>query len=127
MDLYEALKNGVSAENLLKTFHEDLDKATKRLTAEKEAEKQAAVEKENLAKYRSNVADAIINYTKALFKDEEVEFSKEEVEEALADFEKNIEFTLELPIFEKPTAKKTFKTTLTTDDEIIRKFLNTWK
>ena len=56
MDLYEALKNGVSAEELIKTFNNDMEEAKKRLEQEKKKEKAEARNK-NRTKFASAISD----------------------------------------------------------------------
>jgi hypothetical protein len=88
MDLYEALKAGTSAEELLKAFHKDLDEANARIAAEEEA----AADKEYLADCRECLAEAIIEYAKAfLGEDLDESFSVESVVETLEGFEKEME------------------------------------
>lgn len=57
MDLYEALKNGISAEELIKTFNNDMEEAKKRLEQEKKKEKTEARNKS-----RTKFASAILDY-----------------------------------------------------------------
>ena len=56
MDLYEALKNGISAEELIKTFNNDMEEAKKRLEQEKKKEKTEA-RKKNRTKFASAILD----------------------------------------------------------------------
>lgn len=56
MDLYEALKNGISAEELIKTFNNDMEEAKKRLEQEKKKEKTEARNK-NRTKFASAISD----------------------------------------------------------------------
>ena len=56
MDLYEALKNGISAEELIKTFNNDMEEAKKRLEQEKKKEKTEA-RKKNRTKFASAISD----------------------------------------------------------------------
>ena len=57
MDLYEALKNGTSAEELISAFNKDMEAAKKRLEQEKKKEKTEARNKS-----RSKFASAILDY-----------------------------------------------------------------
>lgn len=57
MDLYEALKNGISAEELIKTFNNDMKEAKNRLEQEKKKEKTEARNKN-----RTKFASAILDY-----------------------------------------------------------------
>lgn len=135
MDLYEALKAGTSAEELLKAFHKDLDEANARIAAEEEA----AADKEYLADCRECLAEAIIEYAKAfLGEDLDESFSVKSVVETLEGFEKEMEqavaFSKKLDkIFKeaKNEGKKPVGIKVTTrsidDDDIIAKFLESLK
>ena len=61
MDLYEALKNGISAEELIKTFNNDMEEAKKRLEQEKKKEKTEARDK-NRTKLASAISDYLAGY-----------------------------------------------------------------
>ena len=135
MDLYEALKAGTSAEELLKAFHKDLDEANARIAAEQEA----AADKEYLADCRECLADAIIEYAKAfLGEDLDESFSVESVVETLEGFEKEMEqavaFSKKLDKILKEAKnenKKPVGIKVTTrsvdDDDIIAQFLKSLK
>ena len=135
MDLYEALKAGTSAEELLKAFHKDLDEANARIAAEQEA----AADKEYLADCRECLAEAIIEYAKAfLGEDLDESFSVESVVETLEGFEKEMEqavaFSKKLDKILKETKsenKKPVGIKVTTrsvdDDDIIAQFLKSLK
>ena len=138
MDLYEALKAGTSAEELLKAFHKDLDEANARIAAE---QKEAAADKEYLTDCRECLAEAIIEYAEALFgEDLDESFSAESVIENLKGFEKEakrakqaIAFSKKLDkILEKTKSedKKPIGIKVTTgsiDDDIIAQFLKSLK
>jgi len=135
MDLYEALKAGTSAEELLKAFHKDLDEANARIAAEEEA----AADKEYLADCRECLAEAIIEYAKAfLGEDLDESFSVKSVVETLEGFEKEMEqavaFSKKLDkMLEKAKSenKKPVGIKVTThsidDDDVIAKFLKSLK
>jgi len=135
MDLYEALKAGTSAEELLKAFHKDLDEANARIAAEQEA----AGHKEYLTACRENLADTIIDYAEALFEGSlDASFSTKYIIEALKDFEKEIKQVINLSkklnkTFEKtkdnkkPTETKTTTRSISNDDDIIAQFLKSLK
>ena len=135
MDLYEALKAGTSAEELLKAFHKDLDEANARIAAEEEA----AADKEYLADCRECLAEAIIEYAKAfLGEDLDESFSVESVVETLEGFEKEMEqavaFSKKLDKMLKEAKsenKKPVGIKVTTrsidDDDVIAKFLKSLK
>ena len=135
MDLYEALKAGTSAEELLRAFHKDLDEANARIAAEEEA----AADKEYLADCRDSLAEAILEYTEALLGDDlDDSISVESVIETLKGFEKDVERTV---IFSKKLDKmlkeaksedkKPVGIKVTTrsidDDDIIAQFLKSLK
>lgn len=134
MDLYEALKAGTSAEELLKAFHKDLDEANARIAAEQ----KAAADKEYLADCRERLAEAIIEYTEALFgEDLDESFSTESVVKTLKGFEKEAKQTIAFSkkldkILEKTKSedKKPIGIKVTTgsiDDDIIAQFLKSLK
>ena len=135
MDLYEALKAGTSAEELLKAFHKDLDEANARIAAEQEA----AADKEYLADCRECLAEAIIEYAKAfLGEDLDESFSAESVIETLKGFEKEMEQTIafskkldKILKEAKNENKKPVGIKVTTrsidDDDIIAQFLKSLK
>ena len=135
MDLYEALKAGTSAEELLKAFHKDLDEANARIAAEQEA----AADKEYLADCRKCLADAIVEYAKAfLGEDLDESFSVESVVETLEGFEKEMEQTIafskkldKILKEAKNENKKPVGIKVTTrsvdDDDIIAQFLKSLK
>lgn len=98
MDLYEALKSGTSAEELLQTFHKDLNAAKDRIAAEEKQAKEAAAKKqeqeEYLADCRVVLADALVNYADAICDMQgagSTDLKFEDVEEALIQFEKNLD------------------------------------
>lgn len=135
MDLYEALKAGTSAEELLKAFHKDLDEANARIAAEEEA----AADKEYLADCRECLAEAIIEYAEAfLGEDLDESLSVESVIETLEEYEKEMEQAVALSkkldkILEKAKSdgKKPVGIKVTTrsvdDDDIITQFLKSLK
>ena len=135
MDLYEALKAGTSAEELLKAFHKDLDEANARIAAEEEA----AADKEYLADCRECLAEAIIEYAKAFLGENlDESFSVESVIETLEGFEKEMEqavaFSKKLDKMlkeAKSEGKKLVGIKVTThsvdDDDVIAKFLKSLK
>lgn len=98
MDLYEALKAGTSAQELLDAFYKDLDAANERIAAEKAEEEAkaaaAAKQKEEeelqyqLSVARADAADFLADYLNLLFqKDEDIYFDPEEIEDALSELE----------------------------------------
>lgn len=133
MDLYEALKAGTSAEELLRAFHKDLDEANARIAAEEEA----AADKEYLADCRECLAEAIIEYAKAfLGEDLDEAFSVKSIVETLEGFEKEMERTVTFSkklnkVFEKtnnePIGIKVTTRSVDDDDDIITPFLKSLK
>lgn len=135
MDLYEALKAGTSAEELLKAFHKDLDEANARIAAEEEA----AADKEYLTDCRECLAEAIIEYAEAfLGEDLDESLSVESVIETLEEYEKEMEQAVALSkkldkILKKAKSndKKPVGIKVTTrsvdDDDIITQFLKSLK
>jgi hypothetical protein len=135
MDLYEALKAGTSAEELLKIFHKDLDEANARIAAEQEA----ALNKEYLNECRERLAEAIIEYAEAfLGEDLSESFSVESVIEYFKKFEKEmgqvVDFSKKLDKTLKENKSKNknpkiIKTTIHSvdDDEIFAQFLKSLK
>lgn len=129
MDLYEALKAGTSEEELLKAFHKDLDEANARIAAEEEA----AADKEYLANCRDSLAEAIIEYTKALLgEDLDESISVKSITETLKEFEEDVKRTVTLSkklnkVFEKtnnePIGIKVTTRSVDDDDDIITQFL----
>lgn len=93
MDLYEALKAGTSKEELLNAFYKDLDEANARIAAEEEA----AADKEYLADCREYLAEAILEYTKALLgEDLDESISVKSVTETLKGLEEDVKQTVTL-------------------------------
>lgn len=136
MDLYEALKAGTSEEELLKAFHKDLDEANARIAAEQEA----TADEEYLANCRDSLAEAILEYTKALLgEDLDESISVKSVTETLKGFEEDVKRTVTLSkkldkILEKaksenkkPVGIKVTTRSIDDDDDIIAQFLKSLK
>ena len=136
MDLYEALKAGTSEEELLKAFHKDLDEANARIAAEQEA----TADKEYLANCRDGLAEAILEYTKALLgEDLDESISVKSVTETLKGFEEDVKRTVTLSkkldkILEKaksenkkPIGIKVTTRSIDDDYDIIAQFLKSLK
>ncbi len=140
MDLYEALKSGVSEKELLEGFNKDLTEAKEKITKEK-AEKDARAEearKAQLAEYRHEVAAALCDYLRfglnVLDTDEYISQTEMEIEDILKEFEKNLDsLSFLIKWFDKNFDKnknKEFKIpfkswTLFDDDQIIKDFIKT--
>ena len=124
MDLYEALKDGTSADELVATFNKELEAAKAKLKEETEAEQ--------VAQYRSELAEAVYNYISALSGFEIPSFTVADIEKELKDSEKELApvFTL-LSGFQsaKEEAHKLFKTEskTKTDDDILDQFIKILK
>lgn len=94
MDLYEALKAGTSADELLAAFYKDLDAANERIAAEEAAEKAAAKKQkeyeERLSIARADAAEFLTYYFDTLFEDDdETNLSEEEIEDLLIELEES--------------------------------------
>ena len=140
MDLYEALKSGVSEKELLEGFNKDLTEAKEKITKEK-AEKDAQAEearKAQLAEYRHEVAAALCDYLRfglnVLGTDEYISQTEMEIEDILKEFEKNLDsLSFFIKWFDKSLDKnknKEFKIPfksweLFDDDRVIEDFIKT--
>ena len=92
MDLYEALKNGISAEELIKTFNNDMEEAKKRLEQEKKKEKTEARKKN-----RTKFASAILDYLTGCLDESCYPLPTiTELEELLKGFEEEIQGSINL-------------------------------
>ena len=144
MDLYEALKSGVSEEELLKGFNKDLTEAKEKITKEIEkekAEKEAQAEKARkarLAEYRHEAAAALCDYLRfglnVLDTNEYISQTEKEIEDILKEFEKNLDsLSFFIKWFDKSLDKnknKEFKIPfksweLFDDDRVIEDFIKT--
>lgn len=143
MDLYEALKSGVSEEELLEGFNKDLTEAKEKITKEIEkekAEKDAQAEKARkarLAEHRSKIAAALCDYLNLILDIPDTDgdaISQAEIEETLKDFEKNLDgLSFFVKWFDKSLNKnknKEFKIPfksweLWNDDTVIKDFIKT--
>ena len=124
MDLYEALKSGTTPEELVATFHKDLEAAQKKY--EKEAQSDQAL---NYA--RGQLANALCVYAQVLFGKEMKHTDVQDVEQVLKDKEQEIKDTVQIlkelkelsdSIEQKiPKAKKP-----KTDDDILKAFLDSF-
>ena len=124
MDLYEALKSGTSADELVATFTKELEAAKAKLKEETEAERM-------LSYHRSCLADAIYDYISALTGAETLSFTIPEIEKELKGVEKDLGPVLTLlSSFVEPKEEdyKFFKTKKTkTDGDIIAEFIKSLK
>lgn len=140
MDLYEALKSGVSEAELLEGFNKDLTEAKEKITKEIEKEKaekearEEKIRKARLAEYRPEVAAALYDYLNLginLFNEEDF-ISQAEIEDILKEFEKNLDsLSFFIKWFDKSLDKnKEFKIPfksweLFDDDRVIEDFIKT--
>ena len=123
MDLYEALKDGTSADELVATFNKELEAAKAKLKEETEAEQ--------ITYYREDLAEAIYNYISALIGFETPSFTVADIEKELKNVEKELNPVLTLlSAFVEPREEdyKFFKTKKTkTDGDIIAEFIKNLK
>lgn len=123
MDLYEALKSGTSADELVATFNKELEAAKAKLKEETEAEQ--------ISYYREDLAEAIYNYISALIGFETPSFTVADIEKELKNVEKELNPVLTLlSAFVEPREEdyKFFKTKKTkTDGDIIAEFIKNLK
>ena len=82
MDFYQALKSGMTAEEITEGFNKELEEAIKRVEEEREAKRRKAAEEEQKVKgkaaldaARQRAAAEIVEYFKTLFDVEGVESS----------------------------------------------------
>jgi len=76
MELYEALKNGTSKEDLIKAFTEELNAATARLEEDKAAEQEKQKKEEEIAAARAKATEALEDYYNLLGIDAKIDFSE---------------------------------------------------
>lgn len=74
MDFYEALKSGMTAEEITEGFNKELEEAVKRVEEEREAKRRKTAEEEQKAKgkaaldaARQKAAAEVVEYLKTLF------------------------------------------------------------
>lgn len=76
MELYEALKNGTSKEDLIKAFTEELNAATAKFEEDKAAEQEKQIREEEIAAARVKAQDALNEYFKLCgFDDTDIKLS----------------------------------------------------
>ncbi len=145
MDLYEALKNGKSEDELIRLFSKDLAEAKEKIEVEKAAQRETEEKKRWLEDCRNELAMALADYIGAVFgKDWVDEDTDGAIAEMLEEFEKEIESNniyvelLKKELFPNKSKKKTDsvkekKPTIKIfnqseeDDMIIRGFLDSLK
>jgi len=125
MDLYEALKNGTSADELVATFTKELETAKAKLKEDNEAERM-------LSYHRGRLADAIYDYISALTGAETLSFTIPEIEKELKGVEEDLGPVLTLLSGFQSAKKedsKLFKTEskTKTDDDILDQFIKMLK
>ena len=92
MELYEALKNGTSVEDLEAAFRRELTKAQERV-AEEAAKEEQKKEEERLLEIggcREELAESIYNYVCALVGEDNVELDIEEIKDTIMEYEKEM-------------------------------------
>ena len=124
MDLYEALKSGTPADELVATFTKELEAAQTKLKEERKAEW--------MTQYRTTLAAAIYDYISALIDFETPSFTIADIEKELKDIEKELGPVLTLlSSFVEPKEEdyKFFKTEskTKTDGEILADFIKSLK
>ena len=151
MDLYEALKSGLSADELQNQFMTDLAAAKARYQKEEDEKKEAEKQQreEELNDLRSIVAGDLEEYFEMVFGKENCKnLTAGEIEQELKDLESSWEKSLSWiknwddldKIWstvlsknksetkeEKPKKKVVFDTKFKTDDDIIKEFLDSLK
>ena len=139
MDLYEALKNGTSEDELQKSFDEQLAKARMRIAAEKKKEEEESLKKakqQQVNNCREALAESILKYADSLFgSDVFAIYPIEDVEEELKNFEKEVDnlydllstFNDLLKKAEIKTPSLKVKKSSRGDDDIIQSFLESLK
>lgn len=124
MDLYEALKSGTTPEELVATFHKDLEAAQKKYNKETQSNKA-------LDAARGNLAGALCVYAQALFGKDMDPTDVYDVEQVLKDKEQEIKDTVQIlkelkelanDIERKMPKDKKPKT----DDDILKAFLGSF-
>lgn len=124
MDLYEALKSGTTPEELVATFHKDLEAAQKKYDKEAQSDKA-------LDAARGNLAGAICVYAQALFGEKMEHSDVYDVEQLLKDKEEEIKDMIKLTKELKELADNIERRTPKdkkpkTDDDILKAFLGSF-
>lgn len=125
MDLYEALKNGTTHDELVKTFYKNLDQAEARIEAE------TAQKKNNIAELRRDASQVLCDYFNALFDSDVLNVNAansifkrtEEQAESLKNLVNKLEESDEGWETIEDTPDLKIKTYTTTDEDIIKKFI----
>lgn len=124
MDLYEALKSGTPADELVATFTKELEAAKAKLKEETEAEQ--------ITEYREYLAEAIYGYISALIGFETPSFTVADIEKELEDIEKDLDPVLTLLSGFASAKKENYKLFKTeskakTDGDILAEFIKSLK
>jgi hypothetical protein len=124
MDLYEALKSGTPADELVATFTKELEAAKAKLKEETEAEQ--------ITEYREYLAEAIYDYISALIGFETPSFTVADIEKELKDIEKDLDPVLTLLSGFASAKKEDYKLFKTeskakTDGDILAEFIKSLK
>lgn len=122
MDLYEALKDGVSEEELKATFEKELESARSRV----QEEAQASRDKKIVDAARANFISAAIDYAEAITGDEDLSDLQEELEETLETYEAEMSAFKDIIDFfgEKfANGDASVNVKISTDDDILKAFI----
>lgn len=122
MDLYEALKGGVSEEELKASFEKELESARSRV----QEEAQASRDKKIIDAARANFISAAIDYAEAIAGEEDFSDLQEELEETLKTYEAEMgAFKDIIDFFGEKFANgdASVNVKISTDDDILKAFI----
>lgn len=122
MDLYEALKGGVSEEELKASFEKELESARSRV----QEEAQASKDKKIIDAARANFISAAIDYAEAITGEDDFSDLQEELEETLETYEAEMgAFKDIIDFFGKKFANgdASVNVKISTDDDILKAFI----
>lgn len=92
MDLYEALKNGKSEDELIRLFSKDLAEAKEKIEVEKAAQRETEEKKRWREGCRNELAMALADYIGAVFGEDWIDEDTDgAIAELLEEFEKEVE------------------------------------
>lgn len=122
MDLYEALKGGVSEEELKASFEKELESARSRV----QEEAQASRDKKIIDAARANFISAAIDYAEAITGEDDFSDLQEELEETLETYEAEMgAFKDIIDFFGEKFANgdASVNVKISTDDDILKAFI----
>ena len=122
MDLYEALKGGVSEEELKASFEKELESARSRV----QEEAQASRDKKIIDAARANFISAAIDYAEAIAGEDDFSDFQEELEETLKTYEAEMgAFKDIIDFFGEKFANgdASVNVKISTDDDILKAFI----